>query len=162
MWSVECSNFFFQKEFFTPGQKPLCQGDCLISLLKGCQRWLRFESSFWCWRGQGRQHCEPSVTASAVSWGDTWAPQWNLESHSLQRNRGAGGGADERKEEKTRVKWSPKVDHISIQLESEKLSLSPSWECSEDRSWLEAKIILILLCLINIWNLPLSFCKAAP
>lgn len=28
--------------------------------------------------------------------------------------------------------------------------LSPNWECSEERSWLEAKIVLILPCLINI------------
>ena len=129
MWSVECSNFFFfQKEFFTPGQKPLCQGDCLISLLKGCQRWLRFESGFWCWRGQGRQHCQPSVTASAVSRGDTWAPQWNLESYFLWRNRGRGlwrrGVQMRGREEKHRSNGHREVYHISIQPESEKLSQS--------------------------------------
>ena len=123
--------FFFQKEFFTPGQKPLCQGDCLISLLKGCQRWLRFESSFWCWRGQGRQRCQPSVTASAVSRGDAWAPQWNLESYFLRRNRGGGWGwcgAGEvqmrRREERHRSNGHREVYHISIQPESEKLSQS--------------------------------------
>lgn len=32
---------------------------------------------------------------------------------------------------------------------NQKNFLNPNWECSEERSWLQAKIILILLCLIN-------------
>lgn len=58
------------------------------------------------------------------------------------------GGVEERKK-RHRSNGHHEVYRISIQLESEKL-LNPSWEYSEERSWPEAKIILILLCLINI------------
>lgn len=132
VWSVECSIFFFQREFFTPGQKPLCQGDCLISLLKGCQRWLRFESSFWCWRVKEAalptiSHCVSSEPQRHVS--PTVEHRAIFPEEEQRRGWGRGGGwgagsADERREERHRSNGHREVYHISIQPESEKLSQS--------------------------------------
>lgn len=161
VWSVECwFFFFFFKRNFTPGQKPLCQGDCLISLLKGCPEWLRFESSFWCWRGQG------GSTANHQS----LRPRWAAETHVSptvepgklfspeEQRRGVGVGVGGWGAGRCRWEGERKGTGQTVTVkfttlvfsQNQRNFLSPSWECSEGRSWLEAKSVLILLHLINI------------
>lgn len=145
VWSVECSNFFFFERNFLPQARSLCVREAVSFLCSKAVRddWdLRAASDVdqvkeaalptisHCISGELRRHVSPTVKP-----GKLFSPE-------EQRRRGRCRW--EKGEERHRSKSHREVYHISSQR-NQRNFLSPLCECSEERSWLEVKIIFILL-----------------
>ena len=95
-----------------------------------------------CVSGEPRRHVSPTVEPGKI-----FSPE--------EQRQGLGGG-----EVLGRCRWEGERkgtgQTVTVKFttlvfsQNQRNFLSPSWECSEGRSWLEAKIVLILLHLINI------------
>lgn len=154
--------FFFFKRNFLPQARSLCVRETVSFL---CSKAVRDD---WDLRAVSDvDEVKGGSTVNHQSLRQRWAEE-TREPHSetwkaiLSRGtEGQGEGQMRERKKRHRSNGHPKFTTLVFSW-NQRNFLSPSWECSEERSWLEAKTILILLCLINIWNPPLSFCKAAP
>lgn len=125
MWSVECSNFFFFKRNFLPQARSLCVRETVSFL---CSKAVRDD---WDLRAVSDvDEVKGGSTANHQSLNQRWAEE-TREPHSetwkavlSRRTEGQGEGQMRERKKRHRSNGHYKVYHISMQLESEKLSQS--------------------------------------
>lgn len=149
--------FFFSKRNFLPQARSLCVRETVSFL---CSKAVRDD---WDLRAVSDvDEVKAGSAANHQSLRQRWAAE-TREPHSGTwkaifsggTEAGAGGG-----EVRGRCRWDGERkgtgQTVTVKFttlvfsQNQRNFLSPSWECSEGRSWLEAKIVLILLHLINI------------
>lgn len=141
--------FFFFKRNFLPQARSLCVRETVSFLCSKAVRddWdLRVVSDV--------DEVKGGSPANHQSLRQRWAEE-TREPHSKTWKAIFSRGTEEKGEVQMRERRKDTGQMVTMKFSTlvfswnQKNFLSPNWECSEERSWLQAKIILILRCLIN-------------